>query len=154
MSPSAVNLLVMRPLWNEYFSRSSVTDDGVEYTPTMTYHPDKGIRRPNCTCVAFKNTRQPCAHLKALWLHYCRAENARIRAAQRDASLITHQKATYVQSSKTEDILHHVEQNHRKLVLKSNNRKTTRLFSDLETARQAYAQQTARFESDYLKAGE
>ena len=156
MSSSAVSLLVdVDHTGTLTFARSTVTEDGVAYTPTMTYHPDKGIRRPNCNCVAFKNNRQPCAHLKALWLHYCRAENARINATQKDPSLVTHQKATYVQSTKSEDILHHVEQNHRKLTLNSNNRKTTRLFSDLESARLAYAQQTARFESkNYLKAGE
>ena len=61
MSPSAVNLLVdVDHSGTSTFARSSVTDDGVEYTPTMTCHPNKGIRRPNCTCVAFKNTRQPC----------------------------------------------------------------------------------------------
>ena len=129
------------------------------FTPKLEVNRGGATRKPGCTCTYWKrqtaSTKEPCAHLQALWLKHSLDRQEEKQLEKTDPSRITVRNGTFVKRQKDDEEVHEITLMFRRVteswgtrlqLRDARGRRQVQIFHSVADAREAFFARCAELE--------
>ncbi len=130
-----------------------------EFTPKLEVNRAGATRKPGCTCTFWKrqtaSTKDPCAHLQALWLQHSLDVQEEKRLEKTDPGRIKVRNSTFVKRRKDDEEVHEITLMFRRVteswgtrlqLRDAHGRRQVQIFHSVADAREAFFARCAELE--------
>lgn len=130
-----------------------------QFTPKLEVNRAGATRKPGCTCTYWKrqtaSTKNPCAHLQALWLQHSLDVQEEKRLEKTDPSRIKVRNSTFVKRRKDDEEVHEITLMFRRVtenwgtrlqLRDAHGRRQVQIFHSVADAREAFFARCAELE--------